>query len=263
MPHGPFARQVALHLWQRVLQEDGDACVLPQVIPHFMKTATGTPIPWDAPLCSEEAPSVGRLLDAATCILGGSKVDVVTIDMPVSREQITSRRVADDAISREFGAAKCGTHSPSPERPGSHGEKLTRAFGDAGFDVATTGVKAGTLSCLVEVYPHPALLCLCNTETRLEYKCGKSRQYWPQAGIPDRIAKLLDVYGYIIKSLDSEIEDIHLPLPTKGSCRTIAGLKRYEDALDALVCAWVGCRYMDGHATPFGDATAAIWTPDA
>lgn len=33
---------------------------------------------------------------------------------------------------------------------------------------------------------------------------------------------------------------------------------RYEDAIDALVCAWVGCRYAEGHATSFGDKTAAI-----
>lgn len=40
-----------------------------------------------------------------------------------------------------------------------------------------------------------------------------------------------------------------------------SGLKRYEDSLDALVCAWAGAKYLEGAAMPYGDATAAIWVP--
>jgi predicted RNase H-like nuclease len=40
-----------------------------------------------------------------------------------------------------------------------------------------------------------------------------------------------------------------------------SGLKRYEDALDALVCAWVGAKYLLGEAVAYGDGTAAIWVP--
>ena len=39
----------------------------------------------------------------------------------------------------------------------------------------------------------------------------------------------------------------------------LAALKRWEDAVDALVAAWVGIRYLEGTAEPYGDATAAIW----
>jgi predicted RNase H-like nuclease len=42
---------------------------------------------------------------------------------------------------------------------------------------------------------------------------------------------------------------------------TTAALKRYEDALDALVCGWVGIEYLGGRCTAFGDTAAAIWTP--
>jgi predicted RNase H-like nuclease len=40
-----------------------------------------------------------------------------------------------------------------------------------------------------------------------------------------------------------------------------SGLKRYEDSLDALVCACVGAKYLEGSAVPYGDNTAAIWVP--
>ena len=51
-------------------------------------------------------------------------------------------------------------------------------------------------------------------------------------------------------------------LPGPNSCKTLAGLKSYEDALDALVCAWVGTEYLAGRATAYGDCDAAIWVPN-
>jgi predicted RNase H-like nuclease len=40
-----------------------------------------------------------------------------------------------------------------------------------------------------------------------------------------------------------------------------AKLKRYEDAIDALICCWVGTLYAEGNARPMGDDTTAIWCP--
>jgi predicted RNase H-like nuclease len=42
----------------------------------------------------------------------------------------------------------------------------------------------------------------------------------------------------------------------------LSRFKTYEDALDALVSAWVGMKYLEGNATPYGDSTAAIWIPE-
>ena len=39
--------------------------------------------------------------------------------------------------------------------------------------------------------------------------------------------------------------------------------KRYEDALDALVCGWVAARFVQGNSMPYGGATAAVWVPKA
>jgi predicted RNase H-like nuclease len=43
----------------------------------------------------------------------------------------------------------------------------------------------------------------------------------------------------------------------------VSGLKRYEDSLDSLVCAWVGMTYLKGETVAYGDHTAAIWMPCA
>ena len=38
-------------------------------------------------------------------------------------------------------------------------------------------------------------------------------------------------------------------------------LKAYEDALDAIVCAWIAICALEARAVPFGDETSAIWIP--
>jgi predicted RNase H-like nuclease len=42
---------------------------------------------------------------------------------------------------------------------------------------------------------------------------------------------------------------------------SLSELKRYEDALDAVVCCWVGMEYIARSARPYGDGLAAIWCP--
>ncbi len=91
----------------------------------------------------------------------------------------------------------------------------------------------------------------------------KAGDYWPAVAPLDRRAKLLQAWQEIHNALTLTISGTGLPLPASelvGQCRT-SELKRYEDALDALVCAWVGTMYLQGLCAPFGDGTAAIWTP--
>jgi predicted RNase H-like nuclease len=39
-------------------------------------------------------------------------------------------------------------------------------------------------------------------------------------------------------------------------------LKGYEDAIDAVVCAWIGCEFLAGRCVAYGDMESAIWLPD-
>jgi hypothetical protein len=55
--------------------------------------------------------------------------------------------------------------------------------------------------------------------------------------------------------------NVSVELPDPTSTLPVLGLKCYEDSLDALVCAWVGVKYLAGDAVPYGNDIAAIWVP--
>jgi predicted RNase H-like nuclease len=212
------------------------------------------PIDWSASPQGAE-PDCGELLDAATRI-AGARPDIVTVDMPLSTAPITGRRPADTAVSRQFGAMKCAVHSPNATRPGAIADEMRRVFATLGFPLACESTRAGTMPALVEVYPHIALLELCAVSERMKYKAAKTSSYWRNAPAPVRRANLLAAWATILSALSTRIRGIALPFPATG---TLAGLKRYEDALDALICAWVGMEYLAGRAIAYGDDTGAIW----
>ena len=207
-------------------------------------------------------PEPKTLLDAAKRIADAA-VDIVTIDMPVSNRRIAGRREADNAISRSYGARWCSAHSPSVERPGNLGSRLTNEFEALGYPVATTDDNSGTVARLVEVYPHVGLLALLQRDMRVPYKVSKSSKYWPNTTPETRIGRLLDEFAKIRRALGESFSCVSLSLPARGAVATLNDLKRYEDALDALVCCWIGTRYVSGDVMALGDTHAAIWCPRA
>ncbi len=111
------------------------------------------------------------------------------------------------------------------------------------------------------MYPHPALLTLLGRDYRIPYKVSKSTKYWPHATVQERICKLLVQFSAIESALRHTFAETHVPLPAASEIQTLRQLKRYEDALDALISAWVGVEYAGGRATAYGDGNAAIWVP--
>lgn len=228
----------------------------------FCDLAAGSQINWlQAGAFPGGQPNPAVLLDAARALLNGQPIELVTVDMPVANISFTTRRPADQGISRAFGRYKCSTHSPSAMRPGAIGRMVSEGFQEHGYEVATTATAVGASMKLLEVYPHTALLRLLNVDERFQYKAGKSLNYWPGRSPRNRIALLLENFQTIITVLGKHIDDIVLPLPTPTEVITLTSLKRYEDAIDALICAWVGICYLNGTAEPYGDETAAIWVP--
>jgi len=226
----------------------------------FLALADGTPVGWTQSQFSGSVPDIGKLL-AGAGRLAGAPVDLVTVDMPIATVPITGRRAADDATSREFGGRGCSTHTPNPKRPGPLGASLSDAFIAAGFPIATTATKVAVAHHVLEVYPHPALLTLLRRSYRIPYKVAKSCRYWPSRTRVQRIAALLAEFRAIHDKLRAVFGPLGLHLPSVRSVQTLSNLKRYEDALDALVCAWVGSQYMEGNTVALGDHTAAIWCP--
>jgi predicted RNase H-like nuclease len=197
----------------------------------------------------------------ATCreLLHGNQPNVIAIDMPVARSGIVGRRPADNAISRAFGSAKCGTHSPNPARPGLFGKNLHDSLRRAGFELRTADQV--DIASLIEVYPHVALLGLMRCCARVPYKAAKTKKYWNSEGLVQRRKLLLGQWETIVGSLATSIDGIPPWITTAAPEKAVTALKANEDALDALICAWVGITYLQNAAIPLGDADSAIWVP--
>jgi hypothetical protein len=114
----------------------------------FLRTAGGDP-PWPVrPRGS--APDAGALITAARTI-SKSAVEFVAIDMPLSREPITSRRASDRAVNATYSARWCSTHTPSAVRPGKISDMFA-AGGDNGIQWIVRGPRLGLGSTLVQLH---------------------------------------------------------------------------------------------------------------
>jgi predicted RNase H-like nuclease len=226
----------------------------------FTELAEGMATDWSISCFPGSEPDIPYLLEAAER-LGGYRPDLVTIDMPIARTPFASRRPSDRIVSREFGSRWCAAHSPTAARPGVLGVRVSEALSAAGYELATTTTHLSGTRQFLEVYPHPALLSLLQRPRRVPYKVSKSRKYWPREPVPVRVRNLLDEFKAIRLALVEVFNGPMLELPEPDDLRSLSALKRYEDALDALVCAWVGVEYLAGRALPLGDADAAIWCP--
>jgi predicted RNase H-like nuclease len=49
--------------------------------------------------------------------------------------------------------------------------------------------------------------------------------------------------------------------PQRPETWKFVALRRFEDAIDALVCAWMAAEFWSGRARAVGDANAPIWIP--
>lgn len=213
----------------------------------FIGLARGQKVNWNSRF-SGSSPNIKELLNAAEK-LAGNKVDIVTIDMPVSTKEITGGRDADKAVSSAFGAYGAGVFMPKADWPGKLGKTLTNDFEAEGYTLAVPGTEPGALGKLIEVYPHPALMMLLDEDYRLLYKKG------------DLEVRLQNL-NRINQALCHKFGSTSLILPEFPT--TKAALKPYEDAIDALVCAWVGTCYLEGCIQSYPDkgTTDAIWVPN-
>ena len=96
---------------------------------------------------------------------------------------------------------------------------------------------------------------------------GHASSYWrderPSPTADERKYRIVRTWRRIYDELAKSIASIPLALPSSASLdeHSLASLKRYEDALDALICGWVGIQYLKGRVRPYGDEHAAIWIP--
>jgi predicted RNase H-like nuclease len=226
----------------------------------FIMLSENKRIDWNENPIKGSPPDMASLLSAAMKI-SGKKIHIIAIDMPISLVPFKTRRVADNKISKEFGSRWCSAHSPNSDRPGELGRSVSTSLIESGFKLAVENSVNNESPYLLEVYPHVGLLSLLQRKKRVPYKISKSKKYWPNADIEQRKKNLLFQFQAICAGLTSVFGKLDLVLPEPNDFRTLSFLKRYEDTLDALICAWVGVQFIANKTIPLGDSTAAIWCP--
>jgi len=234
----------------------GDRWQCLALAPSYASFLAGGDVDWTA-RPEPAAPDPGALIAAAVRIAGAAP-DVIAIDMPLSTGPITRRRAADNAISRAYGGRGLGAHSPSPERPGPLADAMHAGFAAHGYRLACTSTAPGTPRVMIEVFPHAAAIELVGASYRVPYKLARIAQYWPDLAPRERRRAVLAQWRRLRRALASRITGGTLRIPSTGP---LAALKRYEDAMDALICAWIGVEYLGRRMRPHGDETSAVWMP--
>lgn len=189
---------------------------------------------------------------------------VVGFDAPLHVVNPSGRRPCEADLTRAFAGQHAGAYPSNTGLPhfadGGRAARLARRYGLA-VD-ASVAPAAGQRRAL-EVYPHSAAVALFDLPQVLKYKARKGRTLATrQAALlelvallsglaaPAELPRLRSADGFA--SLRREIERVP----------TAAALRRLEDPIDAIVCAYVASLFVAGRTCVIGDdVTGAIVTP--
>ncbi|AQT81736.1 GTP pyrophosphokinase [Mycolicibacterium litorale] len=184
---------------------------------------------------------------------------VVAIDAPLVVTNPVGTRPCEMALNRDFRRYEAGAHPANTGlawfADGGRGARLCRAMG-LQLDPHTTGSRRA-----LEVYPHAAAVVLFGLDRTLKYKNKPGRDF---AGLQ---AELLRLAGFIEALPDLSVTDhpgwLHLVASVRSATRK-AELRRVEDPLDAVLCAYVArfATERPAEVTIYGDpASGCIITP--
>ncbi len=186
----------------------------------------------------------GRLLDlradlvADDAILGWLDTwlgtsGVIGIDMPTIVPNATGVRPCESQLGAAFRRAHAAPHPANRRRfpDGGRARRIIDRLGASHGAVEQLDVRPGdTRLIALEVFPHPAHVRLFSRDRIFEYK--KKRRPW---------ASVLDAWAAYRSALRSlECADppliVGAAVPDRVEAR---GYKRWDDALDAITCAYV------------------------
>jgi predicted RNase H-like nuclease len=194
---------------------------------------------------------------------------VVGLDAPLIVTNPTGRRPCEALLSKAFAAQHAGCY---PSNTG------LAAFADGGRAAAyarrhelevdaTVPMAAGQRRAL-EVYPHSTIVALFELPRVLAYKVRPHRSL---AARRDELLRLVDLLATLAEPTAglSGYPALHDPTAKLAELRacvatadTSAALRRSEDPIDGIVCAYAGLLFVHGLARVIGDAhTGAIVTP--
>ena len=188
---------------------------------------------------------------------------LVAFDAPLLVPNAAGSRPCEKALNRDFARFDAGAHPANRGKrefaDGSRGARLAEELGLDLDPVSTSSRRA------IEVYPHPATVALFRLGRTLKYKHKTGRP------LPQLRSELLRLVRYL-----EGLRDAPLPLHLESNAdwRTLvagiesatrkADLRRAEDPVDAVVCAYVAmfASRRPELTTTYGDGeTGYIVTP--
>lgn len=180
---------------------------------------------------------------------------VVAVDAPLVVTNRTGSRSCEREIGRRYGRFHASCHSTNLARsPQQAGVRLIRSLEPYGFthDFAIETARERKGRWLFEVYPHPAMVVLFELERIIRYKKGRVAQ--KRAGLAELQRHLRGLTARSRGLIGSRELTALLGqdlAPLRGEA-----LKKYEDTLDALFCAylaWHCWRWGQERNEVFGD----------
>jgi len=170
-------------------------------------------------------------------------IEGIAIDASLIINNISGQRDCEKAITRTYGGRKAGCHASNLTLyPDPDSVKLAQALANRGYEHLSNPGKQGSRGkWMLECYPHPALIEFFELPERLLYKKGRVDQ--KRAGQVN-LAQLLRELNRSSKMQLTISPDLHyfldesVILANKGRA-----LKEHEDALDSIVCAYIGALY--------------------
>ncbi len=188
---------------------------------------------------------------------------VVAFDAPLVVTNPTGQRPAEAALNRDFRRFEAGAHPANTGKPEfADVPRAARLAGTLGLDMDPRSAAARRA---IEVYPHPATVVLFRLARTLKYKAKPGRS------VDQLRSELLSLMDGIEKLADAAVplrvaqHDGWVRLRREVvAAQRKSELRRAEDPVDAVVCAYVGLyaqRCPEG-VTIYGDfATGYIVTP--
>lgn len=200
---------------------------------------------------------------------------VLAIDAPLIISNDGGQRSCETMIGRRFGHAYASAHTCNRQRfPNPRSCRLVAALQDRGWrhEVAPEADRLRTGRWLFEVYPHPAQVVLFDRARIIRYKKGRIAER--RAGLDELRQSMRDTLSKAepVLLLDEPLTEF-----LSRDLGSLSGpqLKSYEDALDALFCAYLAAYYWvwgnarnamlgsmpDGYiVTPMRTASGSKWT---
>lgn len=164
---------------------------------------------------------------------------LVGIDAPLLVPNLTGKRPCEAEIGRRFAKFQAGAHPANRTlfRGYVRGEDLAQSLAERqiAHDPVINTFQDNALRQVMEVFPHPAHVVLFGLAKTLKYKAKPGRTYEARWAV-------FAEYGRLLRSLAACDPPLALPAdwpPPDVSGMVGNALKRLEDSLDALTCAYI------------------------